>query len=281
MKNEKIHGLVLTALFTTIIAVMTFTSLGYIPLGVINATIIHIPVIIGSLFLGPKKGAFLGFVFGLTSFLNNTLRAASLSAFVFSPVLAYGVVGWTGIIRSLIICFVPRILVGVVPYYVYRFFHKLLGKGNRRTQMIVELIASMILGLAVWMFLNRAVKPETGGKTALLIVIAVAAGAGLFTALALFSKKRTPEQMAYAYAGMSGAMTNTVLVMGGIYVLYKDAYAAALGISGDAVIDVIAGIVSFNGVLEAVIAAIITIALGLVLRKVISGHEVSAKRAQA
>ena len=64
MKNEKIHGLVLTALLTTVIAVMTFTSLGYIPLGVINATIIHIPVIIGSLFLGPKKGAFLGFVFG-------------------------------------------------------------------------------------------------------------------------------------------------------------------------------------------------------------------------
>ena len=56
MKNEKIQGLVLAALFTAIIVVMTFTSLGYIPLGVINATIIHIPVIIGSLFLGPKKG---------------------------------------------------------------------------------------------------------------------------------------------------------------------------------------------------------------------------------
>ena len=280
MKNEKIQGLVLAALFTAIIVVMTFTSLGYIPLGVINATIIHIPVIIGSLFLGPKKGAFLGFVFGLTSSLNNTLRAASLSAFVFSPVLAYGVVGWTGIIRSMLICFVPRILVGVVPFYVYRFFHKLLGNGSRRTQMIVELIASAILGLAVWMFLNRTVDTAgSSGKAALIIVIAAVVGIGLFTALALFSKKRSPQQMAYAYAGMSGAMTNTILVMGGIYVLYKDAYAAALGISGDTVIDVIAGIVSFNGVLEAVIAAIITIALGLVLRKVLSGREVSAAKA--
>lgn len=277
MKNEKIYGLVLTALFTTIIAVMTFTSLGYIPLGVINATIIHIPVIIGSLFLGPKKGAFLGFVFGFTSFLNNTLRAATLSAFVFSPVLAYGVVGWTGIIRSMIICFVPRILVGVVPYYVYRYFHKLLGKGNRRTQLVVELIASVILSLAVWMFLDRTIKTEdSSGRTTMIVLIALVAGAALFAALALFSRKRTPEQMAYAYAGMSGAMTNTALVMGGIYILYKDAYAKALGIGGDKVTDVIAGIIGFNGVLEAVIAAIITIALGLVLRKVVAKHHVPA-----
>ena len=63
MKNEKTYELVLTALFTAIIVIMAFTPLGYIPLVVINATIIHIPVILGALFLGPKKGAFLGFVF--------------------------------------------------------------------------------------------------------------------------------------------------------------------------------------------------------------------------
>jgi len=62
MKNEKTYELVLTALFTAIIVLMAFTPLGYIPLVVINATIIHIPVILGALFLGPKKGAFLGFV---------------------------------------------------------------------------------------------------------------------------------------------------------------------------------------------------------------------------
>ena len=72
MKNEKTYELVLTALFTAIIVIMAFTPLGYIPLVVINATIIHIPVILGALFLGPKKGAFLGFVFGLTSLINNT-----------------------------------------------------------------------------------------------------------------------------------------------------------------------------------------------------------------
>ena len=74
MRNSKTNELVLTGLFTAIIIIMAFTPLGYIPLVVINATIIHIPVILGSLFCGPKKGAFLGFVFGFTSCLKATIE---------------------------------------------------------------------------------------------------------------------------------------------------------------------------------------------------------------
>lgn len=48
MRNSKTNELVLTGLFTAIIIIMAFTPLGYIPLVVINATIIHIPVILGS-----------------------------------------------------------------------------------------------------------------------------------------------------------------------------------------------------------------------------------------
>ena len=58
-------SMVQLALFSAIILAMAFTpGLGYIPLGVTRATIIHLPVIIGGILLGPKKGAFLGGVFG-------------------------------------------------------------------------------------------------------------------------------------------------------------------------------------------------------------------------
>ena len=120
MKSRKeITELVLTALFSAIIIIMAFTPLGYIPLGVINATIIQIPVIIGALFCGPKQGAMLGLLFGVTSFLKNTIMPATLSAFVFSPVLAAGMFGAKGVLYSTFICFVPRVLVGVLPYFVY------------------------------------------------------------------------------------------------------------------------------------------------------------------
>lgn len=115
--NKKTYQMVLTALFAAIIILMAFIPfLGYINLVVIKATLIHVPVIIGSVLLGPKRGGFLGFVFGCTSLINNTINPSLLS-FAFSPFYSVGDVG--GNFFSLVICFVPRILVGVVPYFVY------------------------------------------------------------------------------------------------------------------------------------------------------------------
>ena len=205
MQNKNnMKELVLTGLFSAIIFIMAFTPLGYIPLGIINATIIQIPVIIGALFCGPKRGAFLGFLFGLTSFLKNTITPATLSAFVFSPVLAANMFGAKGVLFSTFICFVPRILVGVVPYFVYMGMKK----------------------LSKWKSLN------------------------------------------FAVAGVLGAFTNTLLVMGSIYVLYKDAYASAQGIDPSAVLGVIGGVISFNGVIEAILSGVLVSALGVVLNKI-------------
>lgn len=205
MQNKKaIKEMVLTALFCAIILIMAFTPLGYIPLGVINATIIQIPVILGSLFCGPKKGALLGFLFGFTSFWKNTIMPATLSAFVFSPVLAGNMFGIKGVLCSTFICFVPRILVGVIPYFIYRLMKK----------------------ISKWKSIN------------------------------------------FVVAGVIGAFTNTCLVMGSIYILYKDAYAQAQGIDPAAVLGVIGGIVGFNGVIEAVLSGIIVSAVGIVLSKI-------------
>ena len=116
--SQKTRELVLTAMFTAIIIAMAFVPyLGYIPLGFMNATIIHIPVIIGAIVLGPKRGAFLGGVFGITSMINNTFNP-NITSFVFSPFYSMG--DMHGNIWSIVICLVPRILVGVVAYYVYR-----------------------------------------------------------------------------------------------------------------------------------------------------------------
>ena len=73
----------------------------------------HIPVIIAGIILGWKKGAFAGFVFGLTSFLKASFIAPNITSFLFSPLYPGGNF-W-----SLVICFVPRILVGVIAYFVF------------------------------------------------------------------------------------------------------------------------------------------------------------------
>ena len=266
MKNEKTYELVLTALFTAIIVIMAFTPLGYIPLVVINATIIHIPVILGALFLGPKKGAFLGFVFGFTSFINNTFKAVTASAFVFSPVLAYNVVGVSGIFKSLYICFVPRILVGIVPYYVYILIRKALKSEQKAGRVVVDLLASLILFISIRAFLIRLF-PEA--LSALVCtIIGLIAGIVLMAVLTVTGRKKESTNIALAYAGLSGAFTNTLFVMSGIYFLYRDAYAQEVGVAGEAVLDVIMGVVTFNGIVEAVVAAIIVAGVGYALMRV-------------
>ena len=269
MKNEKTYELVLTALFTAIIIIMAFTPLGYIPLVVINATIIHIPVILGALFLGPKKGAFLGFVFGLTSFINNTFKAVTPSAFVFSPILAANVVGVSGIFKSLYICFVPRILVGIVPYYVYLLVRMLLRNGQKVWRIVVNLAASLILIISLYALLNRMLQDKLSGRTTTVsLIAAILAGAVLFVILTIAGQKKATANIALAYAGLFGAFTNTLFVMSGIFILYKDAYANALGIAGEAVFDTIMGIITFNGIIEAVVAAIIVAGVGLALTRI-------------
>lgn len=117
MRNKSTKNLVYTALFMGVMLLMYFFPfLGFIPLGPINATTMHIPVIIGSLLLGPKSGALLGGFFGILSMLRSTTQI-TITSFIFSPFIS-------GSWRSVVIALVPRILIGVIPYFVYQFFKK-------------------------------------------------------------------------------------------------------------------------------------------------------------
>ena len=70
-----------------------------------------------TMLLGSGTGAFLGFVFGLTSLLINTF-APTVTSFVFSPFITVG--GIHGNFASLLIVFVPRILLGWLSPVIYR-----------------------------------------------------------------------------------------------------------------------------------------------------------------
>lgn len=205
-KQPQIRAMTETALFAALIVIMAYVPfLGYIPLGPIRATTIHIPVIIGALILGPKKGAILGFVFGLTSFLTNTFTP-NVTSFVFTPFYSVGDIhgGW----QSLIVCFMPRILIGVAAYWVFRLFYRLMGKHEH----------SLLISLGL--------------------------------------------------AGLVGSLTNTILVMNGIYLFFRTPYAAAKEIAAsDLYSKVILAVIGTNGVPEALAAAVITALVCRVLIK--------------
>ena len=76
--DKKIMDMSFAGILTAIIVLMAVVPfLGYIPLGFMSATIIHVPVIVGALLLGPKYGIYLGTVFGVTSLIQALLHLYS------------------------------------------------------------------------------------------------------------------------------------------------------------------------------------------------------------
>jgi len=135
----------LTTIFLAIILILAFTPLGFIHLGVIKATIIHMPIVIASILLGPKIGAFLGLMFGVTSIISNTI-APTLLSFAFSPVIPVLGTG-QGSFWALFVAIVPRVILGFLPYYLYKATDRFLTRKRPTKKMalfLTGLIATLV-----------------------------------------------------------------------------------------------------------------------------------------
>lgn len=200
-KLRSTKKLTLLGVLLAIEILLALTPIGFVPLGFTKATTIHIPVIIGAIFLGPMAGVILGAGFGIMSIIMNTI-SPSLTSFVFSPFITVG--GTAGNMYSLVVALVPRMMIGLSAYYSYKWVSKWDKKGI----------------------------------------------------------------MAYATAGVVGSLTNTVLVLTGIYLFFGQSYAAAREVAFEALFGVIMGIVGINGIPEAIVAAVIVATLCKVLKSI-------------
>ncbi len=114
MENLKqTRTLTLLGVMTAIIAFLTMSGFGIIPVGPIAATILHIPVVIVAIVEGPFVGGILGFIFGVVSMLNAVLRPTPFSFLFLNPIVAI----------------LPRILIGLIAGYLYKLLkHTKMGK---------------------------------------------------------------------------------------------------------------------------------------------------------
>lgn len=186
------------AMLCGVLLVMGMTGIGFIPLPVIKATTMHIPVILGAILLGPKAGAVLGAVFGLCSIWANTTTPGLLS-FAFSPFMTTE--GLVGVVKSLWIALGCRIFFGA---------------------------------LAGWLWL-------------------------------IFRKMLKTEYAALPVTAAVATICHTLLVMGSIYVLLTQQYAAAKNVAISAVFGLIMGTVTASGIPEAIAAAILVTVIGKAL----------------
>ena len=121
-KKKNLVRLVMCALFSALIVVMTFTPyLGYISVGPIEITTLHIVAIFAAIVIGPKYGAIVGGVWGLTCIV----RAIQMG---FAP------------FANPMVSLIPRILVGIVAGLIF------LGLSKTKCPKVVSLVVSTLLG---------------------------------------------------------------------------------------------------------------------------------------
>ena len=160
-------SITLLGMFAAIIAVLASTFLGFIPVPALgSATTLHIPVIVASLLLGPKYGAAVGFMFGVASVIRTTFVPV-LSSFVFSPFIpVYGTD--RGSMLSLVVAFVPRIMLGIVPWFLYRGLRILWTDRFMIVNLVITAVISTVMHtymvMHLWYYLFRQPWADARGQ---------------------------------------------------------------------------------------------------------------------
>ncbi len=139
-RARKRKALILTqnAILTALIVLMAFTPIGYLQLGVVKMTFIMVPVAVGAITLGEKSGAFLGLVFGITSFAQCFgLDLFGTTLFGINPVYTF------------IMCIVPRVLMGYLCGVVY----KLVARKKKKFALVFASFLAPVLNTTFFMSL--------------------------------------------------------------------------------------------------------------------------------
>lgn len=198
-KRFDLRKLVMLAMLAGILLVMQGTGIGMIPLPAFKLTILHIPVILGAILLGPGYGALLGLVFGLCSVWANTTAPNPLTSMFFSPFMT--MTGAVGALKAVWVSLGCRVLFGLVSGLLWKLLRKL--------------------------------------------------GAKDFAALPITAAVST--------------VLHTVLVLGSICLLFPNEYAQVNETTVDALFMIVGTTVATNGIVEAIVAALLVTAVGKAL----------------
>jgi uncharacterized membrane protein len=160
----EVRKMAIVGVLAAISIMLSMTPLGFIPIGPTSATIMHIPVIIGAVLEGPLVGIIVGLIFGFTSLLRAITMPTITNFALINPLVSI----------------LPRVLIGIVAYYVYKLTIKL-TKNACVSGWITGVIGSLVntigvLGMIYILYGARYAealgKSASAAKTLILTLIA-------------------------------------------------------------------------------------------------------------
>ena len=163
-KKLEVRKMAIIGVLAAISIMLSMTPLGFIPIGPLNLTIMHIPVIIGAVLEGPLVGIIVGLIFGVTSLLRAITMPTITNFALINPLVSI----------------LPRVLIGIVAYYVYKLTIKL-TKNAFVSGWITGVIGSLVntvgvLGMTYILYGARYAealgKSASAAKTLILTLVA-------------------------------------------------------------------------------------------------------------
>ncbi len=163
------------AVLVAILLILAFTPLGFLKVGPVAISFLMIPVAIGAVMIGPGGGAFLGAVFGLTSFLQCFgTDPFGVALLAIQPLFTF------------ILCMVPRILAGWLPGLLFK---ALTARVSRTSAAFVAGLSAaalntiLFVGFLILLFGQTEIVRSIGGS-ALAVIGVLVTGNALIEALA-------------------------------------------------------------------------------------------------
>ena len=236
MKLET-KNLTTVGILGAIVIMLGLTPLGFIPLGVLTITSLHVPVIIAGILEGPVVGGLVGLIFGFFSLFNAMTRPTPISFVFYNPLISI----------------MPRILIGVVTGLVYR---ALKDKDNNKLRLFMNIFWTIVVFILGYVTVKSFIENVDLVNKVFSIIFLLIACVMLYLSI-----KNKKANFAIAVSSFMGTLTNSGLVLGLIYIFYAQKYAQAIGISPDFAAKTIFSAFITNAIPEAIVAILVASAV--------------------
>jgi uncharacterized membrane protein len=239
MKKSDIQDLTLTSVFAAIILVMTFVpQIGYITIGTVALTLIHIPVLIGVFLLPKKYSLILGLFFGL----GSLIRAATTPTGPLDPAFV-----------NPLVSILPRLLFVLAAIYIIKLF-KVFDEKVKNSNIYIFAIVTLITTLGIY-YAGQAIVDFSGWNRTWVTILFLLINVGFITGYYAFIKKDDNRRILVPSTLILATVIHTIVVLTAL-VIFERALVTTL-IPSDQLFGLIVTIAVSNGLVEAILAAFI------------------------
>lgn len=233
MRRKNTKDIVLTSIFSAIILLLSLVpNLGFIRVGVISITIVHIPVLLAVMFLPFLHSLFIGFIFGIGSLIAAFAYGTALDVPFQNPVISV----------------LPRMLFAEFAWGAKWLFFKT-EEWLKKHSYIVAIVSSIII--ATTFFLVPHLLPIGKGLKDVLYILFAVVAAILISVIYLFHFKYPKRKISVPVVAILSTIFHTLVVLLFLYLLYFD----NTSISG--YFNLIGSVIASNGILEIMLSGFV------------------------